>query len=152
MRGASIGRGDDAGGYSDRISLLMVGSPGRELIRCRQYSTLVPRRLVRQIRNCAMTHSPTSDITSVTIIQSTATSITHIGRTSPGAGILAHRFRRHCEPAHHQRHFVIGITAVQGALRALKELGPRRQCAARAWGWLMGRNAQSCFAAADLAP
>jgi hypothetical protein len=37
----------------------------------------IARRLVRQIRNCAMTHSPTSNITSVTIIQSTA--ITHIG-------------------------------------------------------------------------
>jgi hypothetical protein len=79
MRGVSIGRGDDACGHVDRIPVLMVGPPARGLIRCRQYSTLVPRRLVRQIRNCAMIHSPTSDITSVTIIQSTATSITHIG-------------------------------------------------------------------------
>jgi hypothetical protein len=70
MRGVSIGRGDDVGGYVDRIPFLMVG---------RQYSTLVPRLLVRQIRNCAMSHSPTRDITSAAIIQSTATSITHIG-------------------------------------------------------------------------
>jgi hypothetical protein len=40
MRGIRIGRGDDADGYVVRIPFLTVGSPGRELIRCRQYNTL----------------------------------------------------------------------------------------------------------------